>query len=443
MSDGLDYDLGVDTSLGVDDSMLSEDTEASPMDLVLSNLGGSVGDFAKQAATLRELERQRRQEAADLLAKSKGEDYGPDMASLFGQALAAFLPGIVGKSLGGSKLAASGFEIGSKQSAAMQDRFLKDAKEQQALDVAQAEELSGLADRVGQQAQQMDVAGLQQAAIDARQEKSLARQRERDATSTDRFNQSMNLRRQQLAASRRGSESNDRIETGKRTELEQRKIPGLIVVPGSVPDSSDSKLAKNIWQAKLAMDVPFEQAKAAFRAGDREGMARTLARLIITMKSVDGMGANFTQMERNLQIAGLPGIPDYTSLDAITDYFRKTVNQYDPIRVLNATQAGLGDEVKAKLAAYKYYVPGDRYDSTFSAFGIPINEKGVADRSDYYDNYINTLYPNARGIGMTPPTQASTTAQSTAQVADPKTEAFLKKLEEIKRANKASNLTVK
>lgn len=170
MTDGLDYDLGVDTSLGVDDSMLSEDAEASPMDLVLSNLGGSVGDFAKQAATLRELERQRRQEAADLLAKSKGEDYGPDMASLFGQALAAFLPGIVGKSLGGSKLAASGFEIGSKQSAAMQDRFLKDAKEKQALDVAQAKELASVADNLSKEAAGVERAGLMQQSLAQRQE---------------------------------------------------------------------------------------------------------------------------------------------------------------------------------------------------------------------------------------------------------------------------------
>lgn len=133
---------------------------ADPLSLVSSNLGiESPSDFASRAAQLRALENQYRQEAADLLQKSQENRYGPDIEQLTGQALAAFLPALIGYAAKGKKLGSQGAEIGMKLSAGMQEEQKKEAARQQALDAAGYKEKDALSKAASQQAQQVEMEG--------------------------------------------------------------------------------------------------------------------------------------------------------------------------------------------------------------------------------------------------------------------------------------------
>lgn len=352
-----EFDLGYEDEpidLGFEqEPSVAADVDLEPMSMILGNLtggaGGSVLDFASQAAALREAERQRRQEAADILAQTKTNDYGPDAKSLFGQALAAFLPALVGRAVGGNDLAAAGAKMGMEFSDRRSQQYKQDAKEAKATDLERAKQAEVLAGQLGRQADLLDRDALFQQ----------GRQADREATKEYREKQlALGEERNRIAASKggpkeRGPTTADVRIADRLTEMDKYSIPGTSQIKPPTPYNHQA--ATKILSSADNVDSLFGQLEDAVRSNDRDAINRISNALTLDLATLKERGANFTESEQLMIRSQIPAWNDFTFRN-VGELARRNALGEDPVAAIRASRL-LYREAANRTASINGYVP--------------------------------------------------------------------------------------
>lgn len=372
---------------------------ADPLSLVSSNLGiESPSDFASRAAQLRALENQYRQEAADLLQKSQENRYGPDIEQLTGQALAAFLPALIGYAAKGKKLGSQGAEIGMKLSAGMQEEQKKEAARQQALDAAGYKEKDALSKAAGQQASTAE----RDAAFAKVNEE---RQRKTDARADERLSlekQRLDLARQRGSGSDGPSLNDIRIADRVR-ELDKLSIPGTTMIKS--PNETAYKKGLELENARDGVNLAFEELEESFKTKDPARINEASSRVIIQIKNLEQMGANFTASEQELIRSLLPAWNNYT-LSNLNEMARKSLLGQDPISTIRRVKGIYDDSAKRRLIRYGYapigWRPSPGQISDFQSQGITLllDENGAVSSENPVVDQIVERY--SKGVVQKP-----------------------------------------
>lgn len=332
----------------------------------------------------------------------------------FGHVLTSILPVILGAAIGGRKGARAGIAPAAAANQAMVASRAKEAEDQQKIlerqadtqramekasmgQIASAQNRRFAADESEQREDRRDArfqqgqdASFQKlmATLDSREKsredsqehskelaqiygrinRRLSRQKDQSINSRNErsFEQKKELQQDRL------DNTNALVDRKVGRELAEREIPGLPFAKDEKgnemrPSSSASTEARTIWGDYLDLQPAAQRLRTSLKEGNVAEQEAALSGMVIKIKNLANMGANFTEMENELTRAGLPGIIATSSSEIIRTLKKGLVGQ-DGIKRLDFYMQDLNAGTQGKLRA-------NSYDLTIPSRGAPVPDK--------------------------------------------------------------------
>lgn len=163
-------------------------------------------------------------------------------------------------------------------------------------------------------------------------------------------------------ASRRRAiwDTSARFDKKQDNELKEKIVPGLTIVEGGRPDRKAVAEARTTYSSYLNAQDAVDQATEVF-ADPSATIAQKkaeLSRIVIEMKTLKGMGAAFTDMERMLIANQLPGIAG-ASVSQIVEVLQKELEGQNPQALFSRLSRNLEVETRnaLKSRAFEFDIP--------------------------------------------------------------------------------------
>lgn len=181
-----------------------------------------------------------------------------------------------------------------------------------------------------------------------------------------------------------------RFQRAEQRNLTSRMIPGLGVLPGTIPDDKDKEAANDLFTDAQRSIGSLSRLKSIMgdiksTVADKEA---ALSNVVIALKDLYDMGANFTPLEKGLVDNQLPANLSVIEPEKLISFLREEFKGQDAAeKIQQLVDIGQNDLAR-QLATRKYFIPGVKYpEDVANQFGVPRDEQGLAyDDGSYFDS---------------------------------------------------------
>lgn len=411
------------------DALVSGASEGSVLNAPVREQDSSIGSlytsrqsFNDSVADTLSTIRDRRESAVE-----EAQDINRSGASFWGSMLSAIIPTIAGAALGGKEGALIGGQAGFAgayegiQNQRQDDERRRQVALKEAENYAREERDLRSADIINRRQERQNIFNAEQQRERLASQERVANQRiqnTRDQTSNiygttpeanqvaadlfagrdvspDRISQAMNspanTRMIQNAMESRGIQFRSDRGLGMRgydkAAAALQAIPqGGEIAPGQVPvtDPVTARAARDTvenWQVLKNSLIP--KLRESLDSNNVALAMSDMASLVVVLKNLERMGANFTEMERNLIMDQLPDPGDRGAMQGFMDSFRASLRDKETKPIIDNLVGKLSDRVKYQLGANRIYLPGESYSPQQAQWlQIELDENGRAIRDD-------------------------------------------------------------